>query len=530
MRHGKTILICAFVLGFSIRASVGQTAPVRFAPASIFTDNMVLQRDKPLKVWGTGKDGAEVVVEVAGQTHRATCTNNSWSVTLSPLEESLHPIPFIIRADDETRVFGNVVVGEVWFAGGQSNMTMVMRLIPGGIEEITRKPIPQIRHIIIPRRAPTMPPLNKVDPVTWYSPDAETAKGVSAIAYYFSRRIYEELAVPVGIINCNYGGTPIEAWMSPESFETSPSGRKIWEAYQEVLASKTMDEHNAARDTFVEELQQFYRDLGAWSRAGKKDADARPTRPKPPQGPYDEESPSALFKGMVEGTIGYGIRGLLWYQGESNVRTAETYEDLFRAMIVDLRTRWQDPKLPFYFVQLSAFDHQGIRVEDKWPIIRHAQYRVWQEVPLTGMVVSMDLGEKNNIHPKKKAPVAERLARYALRNEYDFQDMVTTGPVYASHSSRNGTLILTFKHCEKGLISNSQELLGFEVAGTDKKYTSARASIISPNQVKLEWSSKGEIVHARYGWRNFIKCTLYNGEGLPAVPFSTEPDWSPISL
>lgn len=490
--------------------------------APIFTDNMVLQRNKSVRIWGTTKaDGVKVTVEFAGQSHSATSKDKQWSVKLKPMKMSAEGRVFNVKSAEGNITYKNVLVGDVWFAGGQSNMQMEMRGIPGGPEEIAKNPIDQIRFIIILRTPKGLPPdLPNHNPVTWYSPTEKTAKAVSAVPYYFARAVYEKTKVPIGIINCNFGSTPVETWMSEESLKADPEGAKVWKKYEQILAKKTPEQYDKERDEYVVGIKNFWQKLREWKKDGSPKG-KKPKRPEIKTGPYCKKSPAVLFNSMVKPLIPYDLKGFIWYQGESNALNAEQYESLFGSMIKDWRQHWGDAKLPFYFVQIAAIDWSRKRIAGKWPIVRQAQYNVWQKVPHTGMVVSIDTAERKNIHPKAKKPIGERLARFALHNDYRMADVKTTGPKFSEQKINGSSILVTFKNSDKGL-KGKGEVKGFEIAGADKKYLPAQAKIIGNNQVELSNPQITNPQFVRYGWKNWIECNLLNGEGLPAIPFSTE--------
>ena len=443
--------------------------------ASIFSDHMVLQRDAKLPVWGHAAPGAKVEVQLAGKTKEATADEQgNWSVDFAPLQAGGGPLELSVKSGDENLHLSDILVGEVWVACGPSNMEWRGKQANDPESEIAAADWPEIRFVDVPNVA-SEKPLESFKSAGWQACTPANAGEFSAVAYYFARDLHKQLNVPIGIIGCNWGGTPMEAWTSREALQSR-------DAFKPLVAQAD------AKPANEQEKQQ--RKQGA------------------------HHQPSALFNGMLHPVIPYAIRGVIWYQGENNAPRHAQYAELSKLMIADWRNRWGQGDFPFLLVQLAAFEPGG----EAWPPLREAQTETL-ESPNVGMAVAIDIGDRNDIHPRNKQDVGKRLALAARKIAYG-EDIVYSGPMFKELKVADGKAHVTFEHVGGGLKADGS-VRGFEVAGADGKFVPAQATIEGTEViVSAEGVEKPEVV--RYNWAAFPDGNLYNAEGLPAVPFRTK--------
>ena len=500
-------------------------------PASVFSDNMVLQRDRPVPVWGTAAPEATVTVEFAGQSKTATADpNGKWRVKLDALAASEEPCDFVLRvADTNSLVLTNVVVGEVWLCSGQSNMEWTVS--KSADYDATKADGDQllIRHFKVPRRDRAFPE-QKID-AQWIICTPETVGEFTAAGYSFARELERELGVPVGLLNVSYGGTRIEPWATPESLMEAASLPELAARVRQASPLTPEGRTNYAA---------YLRSLEDWLPAAKSAVEQGVPFPVPPAEPWitgNEQQPTRLYHGMVAPTVPFAVRGVLWYQGEGNAGDAARYADKMAALVGGWRELWSDPQMPFYYVQLAGFqtsDPSKPEMGDGWARLREEQLKALS-LPHSGMAVAIDIGETADIHPKNKQDVGRRLARWALARTYG-KDIVPSGPVYKNHSAGEGKVVVEFDHADSGLFIGTKEglkdpvpsadvgLPWISIAGADKKFQWAEVSIDGPHLVV--WNKEvPEPVAVRYGFtQNPEGAKLYNKDGLPASPFRTD-DW-----
>ena len=456
--------------------------------ASLFTDHMVLQRDQPVPIWGTAAPWERVEVDFAGQ-HRSVSAGKDghWMMRLKPLRASAVSRPLVVRGHNRL-VFADVLVGDVWFCSGQSNMEKPLGPRSGQkptdhYEEETRA----ANHPLL--RLFQVPAFGKPDAKTtglhWLpcTPEAVTQTRFSAAAYYFGRELTQQLNVPIGLIHSSFGGTMIEAWMPDAAFDHDPQ------------LTPLRSVHYAA---YVKGVQA-----------------------------------TELYQSMVAPLVPYAVRGFLWYQGEANCMYAEgdIYAAKMRALIASWREAWGEPAAPFYYVQLAPFDYSrwdkfpAHVTPEELPLFRDAQTRVLG-VPHTGEVITTDLvTNTHDIHPTDKRDVGLRLANLALEETYGHTDIVGQSPQFGSlHQVNPGQLEVTFIHAGQGLHwSAPQTTDDFWVAGSDHRFAPAHGEI-SGDKVVVSAPSVAAPEAVRFGWNEVAKPHLFNSGGLPAVPFRTD-DW-----
>lgn len=500
-------------------------------PASVFTDNMVLQRDRPVTVWGTAVPEEAVTVEFAGQLKTATAdTNGRWHVVLDPLVASKEPRDFKLRgADTNAATLTNVLVGEVWLCSGQSNMEWTVSKSADYDAVKTGADQPLIRHFKVPRRDSPFPE-EKID-ARWVVCTPETVGEFTAAGYFFAREFGRELGVPVGLLNASYGGTRIEPWATPDSLMAAAS--------LPGLAARVRQTSHLAPEGRTN-YAGYLRAVEDWLPAAKDAVEKGAPFPLPPAEPWitgNEQQPTRLYHGMIAPTVPFALRGVLWYQGEGNAGDAAGYADKMAALVGGWRELWSDPQMPFYYVQLAGFqtsDPSKPEMADGWARLREEQLMALA-LPHSGMAVAIDIGEAADIHPKNKQDVGRRLARWALARTYG-KDIVPSGPVYKSHRAGEGKIVVEFDHADSGLFIGTKEgledpvpsagvgLPWISIAGADKKFRWAEVFIDGPRLVV--WNKEvPEPVAVRYGFtQNPQGAKLYSNESLPASPFRTD-DW-----
>ncbi len=479
---------------------------------ALFSDNMVFQQEMKAPVWGWADPGEKVIVEIGDHKAEATTSaEGKWKVRIGPLKAG-GPFELLVSGKNNLRII-NVLVGEVWVCSGQSNMAMEVRNCLNPDKEISEAKHPMIRHFQV-KRTKAVEPLEDVAPVanskaswlnTWEICDPSTTGHFSGTAYFFARSIYEKRNIPVGIIHTSWGGTTAEAWTPRDTLEDDPGLKAIledWPGYND-------DEEWLAR-----EYEEFVQELKKAREEGRAD-------------PLYFNQPSVLYNGMIAPLIPYGIRGVIWYQGESNAYRACQYRELFPAMIKQWRKQWEQGDFPFLFVQLANYHFEP----QVFPELREAQ-TMTLSLPQTAMAVTIDIGDSTDIHPKNKQEVGRRLSLAAQKTAYG-ENMLFSGPIYKRMFVEGSKCWLLFNHVGDGLVAKGGgELLGFSVAGTDRKFLKARARI--DGEQIIVWNEEiDQPVAVRYAWSNHpVACNLYNQSGenphLPASPFRTD-KWPEIS-
>ncbi|MEN8256201.1 MAG: sialate O-acetylesterase, partial [Verrucomicrobiota bacterium] len=408
----------------------------------------------------------------------------------------------------------NVMSGEVWFSGGQSNMDQPLlgygedQPTAGGPEEIAAANYPKIRLFNVEPPQPSEKP-EFTCPGQWQECSPETVGPFSAVAYIFGKEIQQYTGVPVGLIHSCVGGTYLETWMKPEVIKNDPEFKKIIPGFERQ------------KNDWLEQNPQF---------KGKPDHEM-------PFHFQAFEKVGRLYNGMIAPLIPFTIKGVIWYQGESNGGRGEQYQRLFPAMIQSWRDDWDQGDFPFYFVQLASFiDHKpseeipyekpAVPQPHPWAEVREAQ-RLTLSVKNTGMAVAIDLGEANNIHPANKIDVGKRLSLWALAKDYGKKGVAYSGPLYKSMKASGGKIRISFDHVDGGLVAKGGKLEGFAIAGTDEKFVWADA-VIDGDTVVVSNADIKDPVAVRYAWEVYPLCNLYSGAGLPASPFRTD-DWKLIS-
>jgi len=498
--------ICAFLLSASALGEV--------VPGPLFGDNMVLQRDRNAVVWGTGMDGERVSVSIKGQTKNTVVHKSRWRVALDP-EPAGGPYALTIASGDQKMAFENVMFGEVWFAGGQSNMrfplfasTDAEKLFASGKLEH-----PMLRLFAMPER------INELDrdmPITgWKESSKDSATDFSAVAWFFGNHLQNQLSVPVGIIMSSRGGTPAEAWMDPvcsnECLPFAAYAAGLDREYHENFQS--LEEYREAYSHYRDDFQNHARNV----------AENKPSIPPvEPHGPYSSQRPSGLYDMMIKPLAPFTLRGFLWYQGESNMWRAYDYRFVLTSLIKNWRRDFEDDSLPFLMVQLPGYGCSDA-VHPIWAELRDSQFSVAQNVPGVGLAVIPELGDKADIHPKLKEPVGYRLSLLARGTVYG-EELTCSGPMYKSVRFEDARAIISFDHVGKGLGQKGNVLNGFSICGADETFHPADATVVGETVV-VSSSQVDKPVAVRYLWKNWIdgdEVALFNEAGLPASPFRTD--------
>ena len=468
--------------GVACLGLVGQASADVKLP-KVFSDHMVLQRDREVPFWGWDNPGAEVKVSIGEKSASAKADKDGkWSVKL-PAMKAGGPYKVTVQGSSTVN-FSDVLFGEVWLCSGQSNMEWSVSASANPKEEIEKANHPKIRHIKIPH-VPSDKPQSDVNTPGWQVCTPQVAGGFTAVGYFFALNLQKELDVPIGLIGSNWGGTRIEPWTTPDGFKSVPALKDI-----------------------SDKLATF---------PAKND-----------KGVINHQSPLALYNGMISPLVPYAIRGALWYQGESNNGEGMLYFEKMKALINGWRKLWNDESMPFYFVQLAPFDYNK-QMENGKPATSGLPY-IWEaqaatlKIPNTGMAVTVDITALKDIHPKNKQDVGKRLALWALAKTYNKPVQVYSGPLYKSMQVSGNKVHIEFDHVGGGLIARDGKPLSFfTIAGEDKKFVPATA-VIEGGKVVVTGEGVSKPVAVRMGWHEEAEPNLSNKEGLPASPFRTD-DW-----
>ncbi|MGH7996494.1 MAG: sialate O-acetylesterase [Opitutaceae bacterium] len=506
-----------------VASAVAASATVSFGP--LFSDHMVLQQGMAAPVWGRAEAGERITVSFRDlSVSTVTGADGRWSVLLPPLEASAAGADLVAQGANRIAVH-DVVVGEVWLASGQSNMEFTVDDPNGEVyrvdradEEVAAAQYPSIRQFKVRRQSSAAPAATAGG--SWAVCSPETVRAFSAVAYFFARDLHRRLGVPVGIVDSTWGGTPVESWMDPMALASDPR----FAGWAEN------------RNAYPNLESQWRAELAKW-RIGLEAAHRRgPTayalyrhshaRPPEPAGPNPDRAgspwrPGSLYNGMIDPLLPYAFRGVIWYQGESNTDEPEHYHALFAAMIQGWRAHIGEGNLPFFWVQLPGYAAAGDASRVSWARLREAQEQTL-DLPDTGEVVTLDLGDGSNIHPRDKQEVGRRLALLAKALVYGIR-VDWSGPVF-DHAVREGGAVRVYFHfADAGLTAGARPLQSFELAGPDGRFYPASASITG-STVVVRSPNVPAPTAIRYAWRDAPDANLFNGAGLPAAPFRARVD------
>ena len=500
--------LCLFTIIVVLCTALNVQADVKLH--GLFTNNMVLQQEMPVPVWGTADAGEQVTVTFGEQKKSATAGNDGkWMVKLDALKAG-GPYEFTV-AGKNSITLSNVLVGEVWICSGQSNMEFSLGGAINAKDEIAAANYPKLRHFYVPHKGIDTPQTDVTG--TWKECTPATAGSFTAVGYFFARDLQKAINVPIGLIHTSVGGTAAELWTSRRTLEGNPELKPIVDNFPKQLERYQKDQENykAAKEKHTEAVL-------------KAKADGTPV-PTAPKAPYKPTPPSGLYNGMIAPLLPYAIRGATWYQGEANAGNGKGYRTLFPAMIKNWREDWGQGDFPFLFVQLANFmQRKPDPANSSWAELREAQFMTLA-LPKTGMAVIIDVGDAKDIHPKNKQAVGQRLALAAQHVAYG-KELVYSGPIFdlMSSDASGSKLTLKFKQVGGGLVQGpGDKLTGFAVAGEDKKFVWADAKI-DGETVIVSSEAVAKPIAVRYAWADNPECNLYNKENLPASPFRSD-DW-----
>ena len=476
---------------------------------NIFGEHMVLQRGQKNKVWGKAAADEEVTVSIASQIHKKKAgADGAWSVMLDPLEVG-EPLTLTVKGKNEIKL-GDVLVGEVWICSGQSNMQWSVNSSNDPDLEKAAAKHPKLRMINFPNIGVQEPIWSHPDR-QWQVASPETIENWSAVGYFFARQLQRTLDVPVGMINNAWGGSACEAWVNRDLLTKTASMRPMMEGW--ILKEKAFADLSKQTDLSEDQKKQLAQ------LQNQMRGNARPAN---------------IYNGVLSSHIGYGIKGAIWYQGESNAGRAYQYRDLFPLMIQNWRDDFGQGDFPFYWVQLADFQGEKPEPGDSaWAELREAQTLTMKRLKNTGEAVIIDIGEGKDIHPKNKVDVGRRLARWALAETYKVPGIAARSPLYKSMETAGNKIVLTFDNVAPAANGwrpfDVNEPRGFAIAGADKKFVWASAKILPDGRVEV-WSDKvTEPASVRYGWADNPVVNMYSSAGLPLTPFRTD-DWPGVTI
>ena len=450
---------------------------------AIVSSNMILQRNAEVKLWGwaTANEKISIGTSWIKETKKLQADDNGyWSIKLKTTN-SKAPQTINISSKESKIKLDNVLFGEVWLCSGQSNMQQPLKGYNGqptfeGQMAIVKANNDNLRLFSVDRKGSKQPLADVEEYSGWQSASSANVGDFSAVAYFFGQQLQEKLDVPVGLIHTSWGGSSVQAWISDE----------VMNAYETV----NIDELDINKGT--------------------------------------NRIPTALFNAMINPLTPFAIKGVLWYQGESNRNEPESYQKLLPAMVNDWRARWGQGDFPFYFVQIAPFmygnNNDVFNTVENSAFIREAQLNCVNLIPNSGIAITMDIGDDYCIHPPMKKEVADRLLFNALNKTYGYETIDCEGPVFDKFTEHKGGLLIDFKHAEMGVFAYD-ELEGFELAGEDRVFYPAVATVFKRKQVLVKSDSVPKPIAVRYAWRNWVKGTLYDTNLLPASSFRTD-NWS----
>ena len=491
---------------------------------SFFSNQMVLQRNKPVSIWGWAEANTQVDVVFHGNTVSTKSNENGdWRITLPAMKANGRGMNMVIENGNDRVELKNILIGEVWFASGQSNMAFKLQNSLDAKTDLPKSNNPAVRFFLA-TNTPAAQPQTNIEG-TWNLSSPETSGKFSAVAYYFAKQINQETGIPVGIIQSCWGGKRSECYTSREAMLSNSHGKKM---IAELDREAKSFDSAAAKKKYDAAMANWEKKAAAVRSQNKNKPNSErarlPRRPQPIKPTYENErNPTVLYNGMIHPFVGYTMRGAIWYQGEANAKPglAEIYQEMFTLMIQDWRTRWND-EFPFYFVQLANFQSvttaPGQRSD--WATVQDQQ-RKTLELAGTGMATINDVGEAKDIHPKNKKTVGLRLARWALNNDYK-KPMTVSGPLYKSSRVEAEKMIIEFDHTGAGLkSSDGKPLQRFEITGDNQTWHWADAKIHN-DTIIVSCKEVREPKAVRYAWAaNPAGANLVNSENLPASIFST---------
>ena len=467
-----------FLFIYSILVFITSNVFSQVRLGSVFSDNMVLQQQSKVAIWGISspKDKIEIIPSWNGNTYKTKCDENGkWSMKI-PTISAGGPYTIAVKGSSEITL-KNVLLGEVWLCAGQSNMEMPMKgfrgqPVKGSNDDILKSKNKNLRFMAVPRQL-SVEPLDTFNS-KWLEASPATVYNFSATAYYFGKLLQEVLDVPVGLIDVSWGGSCIQSWMSRNiavPFESTP----------------LPEEGDVLKD--------------------------------------GNRIPTCIFKGMLYPIIGYGIKGAIWYQGETNFKESEIYPDLLKSMVNEWRTLWGAGEFPFYYVQIAPYDYTHFRKGDDNPKLnsaytREAQLKAMDSIPNSGIAIILDTGEKYSIHPSDKKTAGSRLAYWAFGNTYGIEGVGYRSPSYKAMEIKDGEIIISF-NSTYGITSYGKEIKNVEIAGEDKVFYPAKVKVRSKSMIVSSPEVKNPVA-VRYAFTDYTEAELFGTDGLPVSSFRTD--------
>ncbi len=494
--------------------------------APIFTDHAVLQREKCIRIFGQCDDGAVVTLQLGDITRTSVPAHNgAWEILLPPLPAG-GPYALTVTDGTDTITLHDIMLGEVWLCGGQSNMELNLKDADGAQEALASCAESNVRLYHVCKRGFMDEQFYREEAEScWNLPSEYTCPYWSAVGYFFARELAQKLGVTVGLVNCNYGGTSASAWMSKEMLASTAIGQTYLADYEQGVAGLTDEEADRAYDEYMEYHIAWNERVGKcyaenpnikWSEVLEKCGENRYPGPHAPKNPL---RPHGLYDTMVSRIIPYTLRGVLYYQGESDDHRPEGYRTLLTSLITQWRQDFRDDALPFLLVQLPIYGIEDNPELQHWCPIREAQEQVYRNLRNVGLAVNFEQGEFNEIHPKEKQVPAHRLYLQALQHVYGLQTENTTAPLLRYALPENGGIRVYLDNAQCGLESRGEG--GFEICGTDGIWRPAKAEI-NGNTIFVHSDVVPAPAAARYGWRNYLPVTVFAKNGLPLAPFRTD--------
>ena len=495
-----------FLVAFPLRGHV-------VLPA-IFSDHMVVQRQMKIPVWGTADPGERILVSLNDEKADAVAdAGGQWKTTLAPMEAG-GPYTLTVAGND-TATVNDVLVGEVWLFAGQSNMEWGTGYVVNHEQEIPAANYSQIRLCMIPHTVKDQPAADV--PASWSPCTPDSVFKFSAVAYFTGRELYKKLNVPIGLVQVSWSGTNIEGWMSHDALQSDPDFQPLQDRWAQTLANYPQAKGDF--DAKLPELTKAWQDAAAQAKAANKPP---PGEPKPPEGPGSRFSPAGIYNGAVFPLAPFALRGMVWYQGENNAAWAYLYRKELKALITGWRVLWNEGDVPFIVVQLPSAVPLPPTTTSRWAEIRESQ-ALALDLPGTGLVVTIDLGDpvhRDNLHPKNKQDVGLRTALVAEKLAYGM-DVVASGPVFKTVMPAGDSIRVQFDNADGLKTKDGSPVSGFELAGNDRKYVPATATI-DGDSVVVQADGLSNPQTVRYDWANYPDGNLYNGADLPARPFRTD--------
>lgn len=502
----------------ALSASAALTVP------SIFADDMVLQRDRALPVWGWTDPGQAVTVQFG--TAQATATSAAdgrWEVALPAQAASRQGASLkISNASGETRTFKNVLVGDVWILGGQSNIGWSVKQSAEATEAAARANYPWLRYFTQhPIEGACDTPAQDVKGGRWHACRPGSVDHFSAVGFFFAEALHTALGdgVPIALVQTAMGGTAIESWIAQAPLESIPAGQVGAKFFRDAVAT-----FEAKKTAWLAAKAAYAQQAAAAKAAGLPEPEMDPALKKEPAGLSRPMLPSALFNGKVAPLQPFAVRGVLWYQGEANASdtaSAKRYGDLLPLLITTWRAGWQDPALPFIVIQLPGYGAGSSKWAD-WPTLRAQQAATVARTPGSALVCTIDLGEKDNIHPARKQPVGERAALVARRHVYGDKTAISEGPRFLKAERAGAKILLRFSHTGALLTTNAAAPVGLEIAGANGKFSPIEPKLAGDALIVTPPGNLIPPLSLRYAWANWPAATISDASGLPLAPFQTQ--------